>query len=168
MKHIEEKANKILKQLDLTVPISVEGIAQTLNIEIKKASDEEISVSGLLYRKDGIAYMAINSAEPEVRQRFTIAHEIGHFILHESKDIFIEYREKTKDNTIELKTNKEIEANHFSACLLMPREEIEKDVKKINNQISKNEIEILATKYKVSEDAMTFRLLNLNLFSKSL
>ncbi len=169
MNRIEQETNKIIKKFDLRIPVDVEGLSQDLNIEIKKADDKDISVSGLLYRKDGVAYMAINSAETTERQRFTIAHEIGHFVLHTTKDIFVEYRQKTYEKNV-VRTNKEIEANHFAACLLMPRSEIEKEVKNLNKldcEVSPNDIHVLANKYQVSDEAMTFRLLNLNLFSKN-
>ncbi len=166
MIHIEQKAQKIIRELELNIPISVESVAKKYSVEINKVNDKTISVSGLLYRKEGVAYMAINSAETPERQRFTIAHEIGHFLLHESKDIFVEYRPKTYEKKGVLKNTKEIEANHFAASLLMPREELENDVKNLNDLISENDIHFLSSKYQVSEEAMTFRLLNLNLFKQ--
>ncbi len=59
----------------------------------------------------------VNKSEPALRKRFTIAHEIGHAVLHPQVDV-VDYRsnfEKPKDR-------KEIEANKFAAELLMPEE----------------------------------------------
>jgi len=52
-------------------------------------------VSGVLLRRDDLALVAVNAAHPELRQRFTIAHEIGHFMLH--KDVYIDTTTRTNE-----------------------------------------------------------------------
>jgi len=73
-----------------------------------------------------------NSFESEVRQRFTLAHELGHFILHsDNKDDYL-FVDNAK---VMFRTNKtsnqdyrrEREANIFAASILMPQSLI-KDV----------------------------------------
>ena len=160
MKHIEHTTNEVIKKLSLSVPINLNEIAIAFNVQIKKAASDEFS--GVLYRKDGIAFMAISTKESQERQRFTVAHEFGHFFLHQDKNTFIEFRNKTKDA---VKSIKEREANQFAAALLMPKTFLEKDIKNLSrDSILENEIKYLAEKYKVSTDAMTYRLINLNLF----
>jgi Zn-dependent peptidase ImmA (M78 family) len=74
IKAIEQEAEKILEATRITqIPVDVSDISKKLDIVIKYAPS--IEFSGLLYRKDGKAFMAINNKDPEVRQRFTIAHE---------------------------------------------------------------------------------------------
>lgn len=162
MKIIEEKAEKILSQIGINAaPVDVSNIAKRANILIKHAPSKEFS--GLLYRKDNTAYMAISSSESDVRQRFTIAHELGHFYLHPQKDTFVEYRDNEKNI---VRGYKEVQANQFAAALLIPRKLLEKDVKSLNEtEITKKTLDFLAKKYQVSDEAMTYRLINLNLLS---
>ena len=66
-------------------PVPVQQIAQDLNIEVRFSPTRE-DVSGALVVKGGAAFIAVNDAHHENRQRFTIAHEIGHFYLHDPKE----------------------------------------------------------------------------------
>lgn len=156
----EERTEQLLIDFSISsAPVNVEEIAKKFNIFISQAPSKEFS--GLLYRKEDVAFMAINSSEPLVRQRFTIAHELGHYFLHISKDTFIEYRDNDRNA---IKGPKEIEANEFAAALLMPRKFIEKEIKNFENKVIDSEkIIYLAKKFHVSEEAMNFRLINLNI-----
>jgi len=162
MKIAEESAENILVKLKSgLVPIDVAEIANKLGILIRYAKSAEFS--GLLYRKDGEAYMAINSSESLVRQRFTIAHEIGHFLLHPKKNTFVEFRD---NGTAKPRTFKEIQANQFAAALLMPRKNLLKDIENYRETgITDTVIHSLAEKYQVSEESMNYRLRNLNFTS---
>lgn len=160
LEKIELKIEEILTSLELkTLPIPVEDVASKLNIKIRRGPSK--AFSGLLIRKDGHALIGVNNSEAPVRQRFTIAHELGHFYLHPRKDAFIDYRDNKKDV---MRTPAERQANMFAASLLMPRSFLEKDFKNISKKgFTEDELEKLADKYQVSEEAMRFRLINLNL-----
>ena len=161
--HIELKAEEVLSALNIKfTPVPVEEIASRSLIKISRAPSKDFS--GLLIRKDGHALIGVNSDEAPVRQRFTIAHELGHFYLHPQKDAFVDYRNhKDNDRDIET-TNKERQANMFAAALLMPRKDLARDFKNISKGLSDDEVAIiLAKRYEVSEDAMRFRLKNLGL-----
>lgn len=160
LEKIETTAEDILAKLKVsTIPVPVEEIAGKLNIKIGREPSNDFS--GLLIRKDGKSLIGINSTESHVRQRFTIAHELGHFFLHPQKDTFVDYRDNQKDV---MRTPRERQANMFAAALLMPRSLIFKDVKNLSKEgIHDMEIQKLAEKYEVSEEAMKYRLMNLNL-----
>jgi Zn-dependent peptidase ImmA (M78 family) len=160
MRTIDEKAAFVLEKMKInSAPVSVEDIAVRCHIVIKRASNSNFS--GVLLRKEDVAFMAINSDESPTRQRFTIAHELGHFFLHETKETFIDYRDNKKNI---VRDKREIDANKFAAALLMPKKLLLKDVKSfLGNGLDKEITTFLAKKYEVSEDAMTFRLMNLNL-----
>jgi Zn-dependent peptidase ImmA (M78 family) len=160
MKIIEQRAEKILERAKITeVPVDVSDISKKLDIVIKYAPSTEFS--GLLYRKDGKAFMAINNKDPEVRQRFTIAHELGHFFLHPQKNTFIEFRDNGSNTP---RSFKEIQANQFAAALLMPRKNLLKDIISYQETgITDKAIQALAERYQVSEESMNYRLRNLNL-----
>lgn len=159
LEHIEARAEKVLREAGVKgLPVPVEEIATKHQILIRKAPHADFS--GMLIRKDGRALIGVSSSEPPVRQRFTVAHELGHFFLHEDKDAFVDYRDN-KEGV--MRTPREKQANMFAAALLMPRNMLLKDFKAIaKDGFSDEELTQLAQRYDVSEDAMRFRLINLN------
>lgn len=157
---IEKIAEDVLTHFKLDVtPVPVEEVASRLQIKIGREPSEDFS--GILIRKDGKALIGVNSNESHVRQRFTIAHELGHFILHKEKETFVDYRDNQKDI---MRTPREKQANAFAAALLMPRTKLIKDVKtKFKDGIYEEGLIELAELYEVSTEAMKYRLMNLNL-----
>jgi Zn-dependent peptidase ImmA (M78 family) len=119
----------------------------------------------MLYKEEGRALIIINKDHPENRQRFTSAHELGHFVLKHKGRFFVDkgtviYRDN-QSSTGEIE--EERDANKFAAELLMPEKFIRRDVKKPINVGDVRDIDKLAKKYKVSVQAMTYRLTNLQL-----
>lgn len=157
---IEKKAEEVLKDANVrSIPVPIEDVAYSLKIKISKAPSTDFS--GLLIRKDGHALIGVNSSEAMVRQRFTIAHELGHFFLHPQKDTFVDYRKEVKGG--EVRSPREKHADMFAAALLMPRESLLKDFKRMaKDGFSESLIGVLAKQYAVSEDAMRIRLINLS------
>jgi Zn-dependent peptidase ImmA (M78 family) len=157
---IESAAEQLLVQLDIKeVPIPIEEMARLLGIRISRAPSTDFS--GLLLRKDGKALIGVNSSEAPVRQRFTIAHELGHFILHPQKDAFVDFRKGTEAG--QARPPRERHADMFAAALLMPRTPLLRDFRRLAKDGDTNQITaMLAKQYAVSEDAMRFRLINLN------
>lgn len=160
LEYLETKAADILRAANAhSVPVPVELIAAKHQLRISRAPHKQFS--GMLIRKDGYALIGVSSSEPSVRQRFTIAHELGHFFLHPQKDAFVDYRDNKRDL---MRTPREKEANMFAAALLMPRDLLRKDCRVMaKNGVADDELQVLARRYEVSEDAMRFRLLNLNI-----
>ncbi len=164
-KRIQQEVGQLLSQLAVTQPpIPVEEIAKSHGAEIvhKNFNNE---ISGLLLRKQEGAIIAVANEQPLMRQRFTIAHELGHLLLHQGEEVHVD-----KDFRVNLRSEKsstaedieEIEANAFAAELLMPSVLLRPDVEKLTLDIENAEqIEMLANRYQVSTQAMTFRLLNL-------
>jgi len=127
---IERETQNLLEANDLTrAPVPVEGLARSLRIDVRYSAGAE-DVSGALSRNDDSVVIAVNSAQHENRQRFTIAHEIGHFLLHRGtkvhfdEDFRINYRNATSSDA---KKRDEIEANAFAAALLMPEPFLRRD-----------------------------------------
>jgi len=95
--------------------------------------------------------IAVNARHAPVRKRFTVAHEIAHFILHRSK-----LDEGLVDDAMyrsSLSTKEEIESNKLAADILMPFPLI-----KALLDDGVREIGALALRFQVSEDAMKIRL----------
>lgn len=161
--NLEKYVEHLHKEMNVTsVPIHVERIAEVLNIRVKRAPSDDFS--GLLLRKDGKALIGVNSAESPLRQRFTIAHELGHFFLHKTQEAFVDYRNNKPGVAKDIK---ERTADMFAASFLMPRTHLVSDMKKIIKKkkgISDLEIQSLAKKYEVSKEAMNYRLLNLKMY----
>lgn len=150
-------------------PIDVWALAKQFQADVKELNFNDNSVAGFLRReKDGTCLIAVNSRNSVARQRFTIAHELGHLLLHAVETLHVDKQEtatpvyfRNNESSKATRIN-EIEANQFAAELLMPSNEILKVAKKIideNENITIEEaINQLATTYEVSPAAMSIKL----------
>lgn len=126
------------------------------------------NVSGaIVYDKESQRYsILVNNSKPENRQYFTVAHELGHYFLHQenlkTEEVLIENIDLGSSSTLfrldeNLSTVLEREANNFAACLIMP----EKFVIEAWNSLE--DVEECAKIFKVSVSAMSIRLEKLRL-----
>ncbi|MFY0602597.1 MAG: ImmA/IrrE family metallo-endopeptidase [Flavobacteriaceae bacterium] len=170
MNYIESKALELISNLNAnTAPIPIKKIVKQLGVELKPFNLGS-EVSGVCVIENNNARIGYNPTESEGRQRFTIAHELGHFILGHNKnanDLFVDnvkvmFR-RNGSTTKELK--QEREANIFAASILMPENLIQKEyetLEKKDNFLTDDKIvQELASLFKVSQIAMTYRLINL-------
>lgn len=120
---------------------------------------------GFAVKKDNDIVIFTNSCSRLSREIFTLAHEIGHVILHlEDAATFID------DNiTINGKSTdeKEQEANYFAACLLMPSDDvgrfIDLEIRNFREKgLSAMDIARIMSEFNVSFDMALNRLENLN------
>ncbi len=152
------EAEKILKNnyIERTkdMPIRPDKIASTYGINVKYIdfADEYKNVAGYVDIEKNTIY--VNDNDPANRQTFTIAHELGHILLHKDElekgnhDIAILLRlpiGNNEDNPLEK------EANCFAANLLVPTKFL-CEYKDITNTSSLSKI------FLVSEDVIRFRL----------
>jgi Zn-dependent peptidase ImmA (M78 family) len=126
-------------------------------------------LSGTVYRRpEGGAVIGVNSLHSPARKRFTIAHELGHLLLHRDEKLHVD-----EQSPIGLRTDlsrpatdaNEIEANQFAAELLMPQSFLVKDLEDLSNLEADVAIDRLAKRYQVSTEAMTIRLSKLGALS---
>ncbi|HWZ84104.1 MAG TPA: ImmA/IrrE family metallo-endopeptidase [Terriglobales bacterium] len=159
---IRKRVSELLRENGIVrSPVPVEKIAQKLGIDVR-FEDAEDDLSGALIRKPkGRVVIGVNSAHHPNRQRFTIAHEIGHFVLHKGIKLHVDedFRINLRDGSV---NDEEIDANAFAAELLMPTELIGRDIQKLG-RIDQEGVEKLALRYRVSSRAMEIRLTNLGL-----
>lgn len=153
-------------------PVPVERIAQSRGLLVRRQSVDDSDISGFLFRQGTDVIIGVNSAHPRVRQRFTIAHELGHFLLHAagSDDIHVDRRFEVKfrdDLSSQGIDSDEREANHFAAELLMPQRFIERELRDVGEMdlVDDYFLRKLARRYSVSTQAMLFRLANLGFVS---
>lgn len=107
-------------------------------------------VSGKLEYKNGVWLMSVNVQHSEVRQRYTLGHELGHYLNH--RDSFKSF-EDTVYFRSKQKSSMEYMADQFAASLLMP----ENDVRELVNSGVKT-VKELSLKFGVSLEAMKYRL----------
>ncbi len=134
-------------------PVPVEEIANSLGLEVVEFAFHQ-KISGLLKKEQGI--IGVNQGQHPVRRRFTIAHELGHFLLGHGIETA---QEEIVDETFGEDFPQEREANMFASFLLMPGEWVKKEVK----AEGKIDLDKLSAKFGVSKQAMTIRLLALKL-----
>ena len=165
---IVQRAQTLLHKYSVEAPpVPVERIAKGEGAQLRFAPlDDELS--GMIYVKDGTPIIGINSLHHPNRQRFTIAHECGHLMLHKAqitKEVHVDKtfsilarNAESADGTTDI----EIEANLFAAELLMPAallmDEVGDEILDIDND---GAVSTLAKVFRVSQSAMRFRLGNL-------
>jgi len=128
---------------------------------------------GALFKRKGKWYCFLNARSPSVRQRWTMAHELGHFDLHreaqdesassEDQEVFFEGQGSPFSGTAIM----EQEANLYAAELLMPKEELLSVLPDLYEpeQIP-SQVEFLSQKFEVSFEAMVRRLMDLRALRK--
>lgn len=165
---IERKAAELLQRhRQQKPPVDVLQLCADMNIDVVHEDlDDEVSGVLVMQRKPVIA---VNRHHARARQRFTIAHEIGHYVLHRtSKDqVFIDRAAIQFRNHMSysgLDPN-EVAANTFAAALLMPKEMLEQDLRSVDEALAEEHVIRLAKKYGVSERAMSIRLARLDFVS---
>ncbi len=163
-------ADELLGAAEITEPpVDVDWLAKEQGALVVP-EDLDSEVSGVLYREPGNLIIAVNRHHAPNRRRFTIAHELGHLLLHQGRPVIVDHvvraRINLRDHRSSLATEREeIEANRFAAHLLMPPGFVhyELDAALRRGLDEQATIDRLARRFGVSTQAMEFRLTNLGL-----
>lgn len=156
--YIEETALQALQKIDCKKPpVPVEEIANAFGLEVVEFPFHD-KISGLLKKEQGV--IGVNKGQHPVRRRFTIAHELGHFLLGHDIEKGID---ETIDDSFDKPYPQEREANIFASALLMPSEWMKESFKAQGSDLTKIDLDKLAQTFGVSKQAMTIRLLALKL-----
>src|SRR5207247_2355913 len=141
-------------------PVPVERLARACGALVRKEGVDD-NVSGFLYRnpETKLAIIGANRLQHPNRQRFTIAHELGHLLLHSGDDVHVDKtflvkkRDETSTKGVDLE---EMEANLFAAELLMPLHFLDEELKRVGalDLLHDEKIAQLAQLYRVSNQAM--------------
>lgn len=164
----ERKAIAVLKDLGASeLPVHAEQIARRLGAQITYESFEG-EISGMLYRDRGTAVIGVNSRHAPTRQRFTVAHEIGHLLIHKGQPLFIDRFVRVNWRNGE-SSPEEVQANAFAAGLLMPRalvrEAVGHALSRRRDVTPQEIVGTLARRFEVSAAAMQYRLINLEILN---
>jgi Zn-dependent peptidase ImmA (M78 family) len=165
-------ANMLKSGAITTPPVPVERLARDLGALVSYQPFDTEDISGLLYRSEGAApVIGVNSSNSRLRQRFTIAHELGHLLLHEGNGLMIErlvrvnFRNATSGTATDAE---ESDANRFAAELLMPEDLLRRALEALLAGRSLSDVDLvkrLARRFEVSEQAMTYRLATLGILT---
>jgi Zn-dependent peptidase ImmA (M78 family) len=164
MTKVREKLAELLKAYG-GPPVNIEAVVRGLGIELDKKADLKADISGQIEKLGEHTYkISANRSDNYFRQRFTMAHELGHFLLH--RDLIGDglYDDRAYRST-ELGTyqNKlvgpaeEAAANRIAAQILMPAEKVRAEASDTTS------VEALANRFQVSKKAMEIRLQTLGI-----
>ena len=173
---IEKKANETRNKLDDPSQcfIDMKNLIRAWDIHyISKELPDNISGASMT-TDDGKKIIVVNKDHHENRQRFTIAHELGHLLLGHDKSLnYTEMESSNDQNTSQILFRddkasegsdwREIEANHFAASLLMPKKLLNYQIEEITKNKSEcylSELDVynLAETFRVSPISMSIRL----------
>lgn len=152
-------AGRLLEEMDVSgPPVPVDDIARNLNIYLDYI-DVMDDVSAVLLRGPDFTAIAVNEKHTDERKRFSLAHELGHVILGHDEKLYIEFAAPELLSDLDnRRENEEREANWFAADLLMPRDWVLRDWKRLEK-----DVENMAAEYEVSQQAMWVRLRHFHL-----
>ena len=152
---LTKNQKRIIVNYQQEFPIKIGSLAKELGVEVKK-STLPAGISGEIKEISGRVIARINRHDVKERQRFTIAHEVAHYLLHRSKvgggivdDVL--YRSALSDEL-------EAEANRLAADIIMPWGLIKKSLEYLGGKKTESNIELVAVEAEVSVTAMKIRL----------
>jgi hypothetical protein len=156
----EKTAEGILRSLGMTqAPVNPIAVAKRLGFDVRASVFRDRSTIGRVVVHGGFVRIDVNAADPPTRRNYTIAHEIGHAVLH-LKDVeageLVDSKEMYRVAGVP-RPAKEVEADRFAAALLMPADLVKQQYARDQNEAS------LARFFAVSPQAMHIRLERLGL-----
>lgn len=167
---------RLLKALSLyRFPVDVHGVAAKLGIDTAETGLDDRH-SAFLVVKNNRARIFVNANHHPNRQRFSVAHEIGHFLLHhvpsaKENNLYLDekldlYHRKSIPTNTMVDFTLERQANRFAADLLMPKGLIEQHIDDEGLDILEEKVmRKIALAFKVSEQSLLIRLLELGYVS---
>jgi predicted transcriptional regulator len=151
---IRRQATRLLQSAGVShEPVSLRDVVSALNLEVVQTAGEPFSCEAALEPVGDGHRIVLRGASPERRRRFTIAHEIGHFVLHPHR--LAPQRGGAVNAAWQAQ---EREADQFAAELLMPEDLVREAV-----LLHGPDAERIADRFEVSRQAMQTRLKRLGL-----
>ena len=162
---IPKTVDEILSTFGLErAPVPIKDLIESFNVGVF-IQNLPNDISGVLDLRNQPA-IVINRDHHPNRQRFSMAHEFGHFCLHGGHGIHVDRQTFFRDSrSSEGLDSIEIEANRFAAEILMPKTLIEAEIAAVVDWLDTNEdlLSELSQKFQVSATAMGLRLQTLGL-----
>jgi len=145
---LDRDVQSFIQRLQIGAPVDITGIAKVLGLKVWESKSFPNDIAGKLLR-EGMQYtIIVRAQDPFVRKRFTVAHELAHYLLHRHL-----FATELVDNALyrsPLSTPIEAQANSLAADLLMPWHLLMPLIDRSPSE--------LAQIFQVSEQAMQIRL----------
>lgn len=140
---------------DGALPVKPVAIGSALSVDVFRRTLELGQAGQVMLDPDvkGRARIVINAEDDLIRQRFAIAHMLGHLVLGHLERGGVHRTEKTRHFLLDEPSREESEANRFALELLMPEDALEVALRAGYKKISE-----LAGVFAVSEVALVERL----------
>jgi Zn-dependent peptidase ImmA (M78 family) len=149
-------------------PVNIEALIRSFGIELDKKAELDPDISGQIERIGDSFKISVNKADHYLRQRFTMAHELGHFVLHRDLigngvDDNRAYRSAPGGSfwNRQITQRHETEANRFAANILMPEKLVIEQ-----HELCHGDLKEVAKRFQVSSQAMKIVLDGLGLTTK--
>lgn len=153
-------ANELIEKLNLKPPINLYELCKMFNIEIVKA-DLENAYAYFRIRKGKKVIFLSNSIVNTEKEKFTIAHELGHYFLPNHLEKIDDMYTKTDYMYKNEKKKIETDVDKFAAELIMPSKFINEELENISLRNFKH-LEKLALKYQVSLTSLLCKYVDVN------
>lgn len=156
---ISEEEARLVRTATTSRPVKVGELATALGLRVTRTANLKPTISGLIRPAADTASgfeILVNKFEVPERQRFTVAHEIGHYLLHRN-----EIGAGVVDSVMyrsSLSSRKEAEANRFAAALIMPEDAVSRELRNLGSPEEEGVVRELAEMFRVSTQAMKIRL----------
>lgn len=138
-------------------PVKLGEIAKRLGVKVLLSTLPR-GTSGQIGQEDGEFIIRINRHEAKHRQRFTLAHELAHFLLHRDKIV----AEGGWSENVLLRSGQpesiEYEANRLASDLVIPSDKLQQATEEYTGPMTSEVIEDLAKRFGVSTAAMEIKL----------
>jgi len=120
----KEVAIELRRRLEITGALRLEDVAQPLGLSLKEVDSDGFD-GALVRRASGVGgrILVKRNIREHTRKRFTVAHEIGHYLLHKASDS-MSCGAKDIANWTNVEINPEHEADEFASELLLPSAEM--------------------------------------------
>lgn len=134
--------------------LDIVALAANLGLEVYQERLE--NNAGYIAHSDGDTFIVVNSLDSLTRQRFTIAHEIGHYVN--------DFERLKKDGRLDrgaekVYTEEEMAADKFATSLLIPQSEAEEFLKNGSHKVANAAVvEKMANYFNVSKTMAVQRL----------
>lgn len=155
---IRETERAVLEKHLTEMPVKLGAIAKELGIDVKLSS-LPLNISGQIAKTPDGYEIKINRHESRQRQRFTLAHELAHFLLH--RDIIDRLGGTLTDNVLYrsgASESIEFEANRLASQIVMPEPALQAAYSQYGKNITESMVELLAEQFGVSKAAMEIRM----------
>lgn len=148
-------ARRLFKYIPMdNPPVKLVPILEKFNVSLYFDDFEEID--GITMKSPKLSIIVVNRNLSIPRQRFTIAHELGHIVMPHRSDFYVCSSKRCKNKLMER------DANRFAAEILMPQPMVAELWKKYESN-KENRIEAIAKIMKISTSALRIRIRELGL-----